>query len=121
MTISREQAKQAWVNGEKLEAMYNDLKEENTWFSIIDSDPLSTFDRDDIEFRIKPRTISINNIEVPAPFKPKYEDTYFIINPYCDCGYSEERHSMEYVGLGAWRTEDEIKQVVAALRSIFKV
>ena len=78
------------------------------------------------KFRLKPRTITINGIEVPAPFEPEYQDEYWHITVASNKGYQknvwtkhtdiEENNSQ----FGAWRTEDEIKQVVAALRSIFK-
>ena len=74
------------------------------------------------EFRLKPRTITINGIEVPAPFEPKDGDTVFVLANFLQQGYLEctyptfEGHVFQF---GAWRTEEEIKQVVAALRSVF--
>ena len=71
------------------------------------------------EFRIKPRNITINNIEVPVPFKPKEGELYYYISFEMDNGYS----SWNQLGCeqgGAWRTESEIKQVVAALHEVFK-
>ncbi|MEG1233581.1 MAG: hypothetical protein RSE18_07070 [Acinetobacter sp.] len=72
-------------------------------------------------FRLKPKTITLNNIEVPAPFEPKEGDTAWCISDDHGCGYCaygwQKNHS---VVIGAWRTEDEIKQVVSALRSVFK-
>lgn len=77
-----------------------------------------------IEFRLKPRTITINGIEVPAPFEPKDGDEFWILfeSHYSPCGYKLVLPDSQYSELcyGAWHTEDEIKQVVAALRSIFK-
>ena len=75
------------------------------------------------EFRIKPRTITINGIEIPAPFKPKDGDTVFVPSNfiqqcYLECKYPTfENHVFQF---GVWRTEEEIKQVVAALREVFK-
>ena len=71
-------------------------------------------------FRLKPKTITINGIEVPAPFEPKEGEIYWFITD-CDCGYNwvENKEGCR-VGIAAWRTESEIKQVVAALRSVFK-
>lgn len=74
-----------------------------------------------IAFRLKPRTITINGIEFPAPFEAKVGDTFWCIsmdtfNGY-DCGKYAENMLIHF---GKWRTEEEIKQVVAALRSIFK-
>lgn len=75
-------------------------------------------------FKIKPRTITINGIEVPAPFEPKDGDEFWILfeSHYSPCGYKLVLPDNQYSELcyGAWRTEDEIKQVVSALRSVFK-
>ena len=70
------------------------------------------------KFRFKPRTILINGIEVPAPFEPKeYEDCYMLTDLY-EHGYT--RTSWKYSkSVPAWRTKEEIKQVVAALRQVF--
>ena len=76
-------------------------------------------------FRLKPRTITINNIEVPAPFEPKDGDEFWILfeSHYSPCGYKLVLPDSQYSELcyGAWRTEDEIKQVVAALKKIFVI
>lgn len=79
---------------------------------------LSVFDDDSYVFRLKPHTITINGIEVPAPFKPKEGETYWFITD-SECGYNcvENKEGCR-VGIAAWRTEDEIKQVVAVLRQV---
>lgn len=116
--ISGKEALIALANGEEVEYLYG----ENNWLSVIEMQVLITaFTGSKFKFRIKPRTITINGIEVPAPFEPMSSDSYFIVNPYAECGYSEERYSINYISLGAWRTEEEIKQVVAALRSVFNI
>ena len=73
------------------------------------------------EFRLKPRTITINGIEVPAPFEPKDGEKVYRLAPAIPCGYTEfyfgeDENEWQF---GAWRAEDEIKQVVAALRQVF--
>ncbi|WP_191112824.1 hypothetical protein [Acinetobacter lwoffii] len=72
------------------------------------------------QMRLKPRTITINGIEVPAPFEPKDGDKTYYLNDGMSNGYRESEHleHFEY-HFGAWRTEEEIKQVVAALRQVF--
>lgn len=80
------------------------------------------------EFRLKPRAILINGIEVPAPFEPKNGEDFY----YLDCtsdnygGWAktswrnvESDSFKNNTVFGAWRTEEEIKQVVEALRSVF--
>lgn len=75
------------------------------------------------KFRLKPRTITINGIEVPAPFEPKEDCTVFIIDDGKTCEYRTYDYEFgaedESNWIGIWRTEDEIKQVVAALRKVF--
>lgn len=117
--LSGEEAKLAWANGEQLQVVHMTKKE---WETLTDNYMLSVFDDNSYVFRLTPRTITINGIEVTAPFEPKEGEHYFVLNPYCDCGYSEEKFSIAYaVNLGAWRTENETKQVVSALRSVLKV
>ncbi|WP_180033383.1 hypothetical protein [Acinetobacter sp. YH12233] len=77
-----------------------------------------------IKFRLKPRTIKINEIEVPAPFKPEDGDKYYYIDSNRKICYDWDNNDCETtdenrVAFGAWRTEEEIKQVVAALRQVF--
>lgn len=75
-----------------------------------------------IQFRLKPRTITINGIEVPAPFDPKDDDKIFTPANFLEQGYIEckyptfENHVFQF---GVWRTEEEIIQVVSALRQVF--
>lgn len=74
-------------------------------------------------FRLKPRTITINGIEVPAPFEPKEGDEVYFIDCEPRQGYLNDLIGdgcePEWTQFGAWRTEDEVKQVVEALRHVF--
>lgn len=78
---------------------------------------------DGFDFRLKPRTISINGIEVPAPFLPEEDELFYHVSPEYEKGYAvstaHERNETTWQQFGAWRTEEEIKQVVAALRQVF--
>ena len=72
------------------------------------------------KFRLKPRTIMINGIEVPAPFEPKVGEKYWFIADYTSHGYSDTQEGTGInSSIGKWKSEEEIKQVVAALRQIF--
>ena len=116
--ISSNEAKLAWANGEQLQVAHLTQK---AWETLTDNYTLSVFDADSYVFRLTPRTITINDIEVPAPFEPKESEIYwYIIDSDCGYGYVENK-KVSRVGIAAWRTEDEIKQVVAALRSVFKM
>ena len=71
------------------------------------------------KFRLKPRTITINGIEVPAPFKPEIGELYYYLWD-CQGGYSSTSYKdSDPVVIGAWRTEEEIKQVVAVVAGVF--
>lgn len=118
--ISGKEAKLAWVNGKKLQIANTIVGED--FYEMDDSNTtLNIFDLDFYKFRLKPRTILINGIEVPAPFEPKVHEKYWFIADYVSSGYSE---TTEGTGInstiGKWRTEEEIKQVVSVLRSVFK-
>ena len=70
------------------------------------------------EFRLKPKTITLNGIEVPATFEPKAGEQAFYITAFG--GYDALVFDWQLNDFGYWRTEEEVKQVVKALRSIFK-
>ena len=121
--ISGKEAKLAWANGKKLQIANMIVGED--FYDIDDSNTtLNIFDLDFYRFRLKPRTITLNNIEVPAPFKPKEDCQVWII----DDGKTDNCRKYDYevegdernTFIGMWRTNEEIKQVVSALRSLFK-
>ena len=119
--ISGKEAKLAWANEKKLQIANTIVGED--FYDMDDSNTtLNIFDLDFYKFRLKPRTITINGIEVPAPFEPKDSDDcrcYYISTAFKNGfdWYHSTHHESHRV---AWRTEEEIKQVVSALRSIFK-
>ncbi|WP_441367770.1 hypothetical protein [Acinetobacter lwoffii] len=73
------------------------------------------------KFRLKPRTIKINEIEVPAcgvDYKP--HTFMFVLNSLEPCEYSKIiLDESDEIPPYWWSTEEEIKQVVAALRQVF--
>ena len=120
--ISGKEALIALANGEDVESRHRAI--DKVWSNakcllLVKSflDPATLFD-----FRLKPRTITINGIEVPAPFEPSIGDAIFVLCPYYGCGYRHDYYQEDRkpcIRFGAWRTEDEIKQVVEALRHVF--
>ena len=114
--ISGKEALIALANGEEVEWRHP----ERDWFKAPQCNMRTQdFFSGVYQFRLKPRTITINGIEVPAPFEPKEGEKYYYISFEFEDGYS----SWNILGChasGAWRTEEEIKQVVEALRSVFK-
>lgn len=117
--ISGKEALIALANGEDIEFFH--IAHE-VWMDVKDFNTSIFFS--EYEFRLKPRTITINGIEVPAPFEPNSVDHFYYIDSSVEKGYSFKNwvsdHSKIYSMYGAWRTEKEIKQVVAALRKLFK-
>ena len=120
--ISGADAKLAWAKGDELQ-----IRETGTtkWKPLTDKYSLMVFDYDRYELRLKPRTITLN-VEIPAPFEPKEGEEFFILAPLSVTGYTKVQGITtqalldEYVKLGAWRTEEQVKQVVAALRGGIK-
>lgn len=118
--ISGKKALIALANGEVVLDFKND-----EWINVDEFEIRYLLNCIDVcRFRIKPRTITLNGIEVPAPFEPKEGDRYLYLNNNSYYGFGCREHSEndeDYkTQFGAWRTEEEIKQVVAALRSVFK-
>lgn len=118
--ISGKEALIALANGYELQqnigGNWVDIRRDISWRSILG---------EAFKLRLKPKTITINGIEVPAPFEPKVGDRYWCFSTQTKLGYGHNIYESDYVdgrfiNLGAWRTESEIKQVVAALRTIFK-
>lgn len=115
--ISGKEALIALANGQEIEARH---KQTGMGWSNAMTLNLFSFHSSLFEFRLKPRTITINGTEVP-----KSSDTYSGGLTWILCGTD----TREYTSLALdendelpayfWRTEEEIKQVVAALRQVF--
>ena len=76
-------------------------------------------DSETTSFRLKPKTITLNGIEVPCCGENyQHGDVIYILNSLKSEGYSMV--VMDEPPSYWWREEDEIKQVVSALRTIFK-
>ncbi|MVM70809.1 hypothetical protein [Acinetobacter baumannii] len=76
----------------------------------------------DFSIRLKPQTIKLE-LELPKPFEPKVGDLYWCIamtnlRGYTQKVYKDDGDDECLIHLGAYRTEDEIKQVVEQLRKI---
>ena len=117
--ISGKEALIALANGEEVQSR---LKPYDTWNSCLKFWTVSEILSYNGVFRIKPRTITINGIEVPAPAEDEdyHHQGIWILN-------SLEPKEYDYVVLDItdelprywWKSEGEIKQVIAALRQIF--
>ncbi len=117
--ISGAEAKLAWANGVDIQ-----IKNVNcvNWYDLDESKyNLDIFDNVRVDFRLKPQTIKLE-LELPKPFEPEEDGYVYIIDDYQVSGYRkyyfEVKDNKELSFIGVWRTEDEIKQVVAQLRKI---
>lgn len=115
--ISGADALRALADGEEVEYLYG----KNNWLSVIEMQVMITaFTGSKFKFRLKPRTVKLE-IEVPAPFEPKYGDYVFTIDSNATDGWTKFLYqaSMERkIIYGAWRTEAEIKIVVEQLHKL---
>lgn len=116
--ISGKEALIALANGEEVEVkrVHDAVWQHGMCFGV------SVFFSDAVKFRLKPRTITINEIEVPTCGTNYKPNTYmFILNSLELNEYSKViLDESDEVPTYWWHTEDEIKQVVAALRKVFK-
>lgn len=118
--ISGKEALIALANGEGVEFLHKEV-----WDCVGEMIILKHFTEDKFKFRLKPRTITINGIEIPAPFEPEDGDKYWYIDSDGTVDSSSwDSHQIDKDRasiFGVWHTEKEIKQVVAALRKVFEV
>lgn len=121
--ISGKEALIALANGEEVQVK---LRTIGKWVSIIELEEYKVKDMilntHGDKFRLKPRTITLNSIEVPATFDPKEGEYYYHIELGNFCGYKKREMIAKtciYSQVGVCRTEEEIKQVVEALRNVF--
>lgn len=111
--ISGADALRALADGDHVEYWCEDLEK---WVFM---DMQNHFKR---KFRVKPRTITLN-VEIPVPFEPKEDCDVFILNDSLPSGYQRYEFDVtdtKAVFFGVWKTEEQIKQVVEALRSGIK-
>lgn len=108
--ISGADALRALADGDYVEYWCEDLEQ---WVFM---DMQNHFKR---KFRLKPRTITLN-VEIPAPFEPKESEVAWVLDSATPLGYKSIIHHVGCVHFACWRTEEEIKQVVAALRGVLK-
>ena len=118
--ISGKEALIALLSGKEVQMLYD----EENWDEIESWEfwKITDFTNMNYKFRLKPHTITINGIEVPAPFEPKLDDVVYYLTTTKNEGYTWGHFhpsDAQMTQFGAWRTKEEIKQVVAALRQVF--
>ena len=125
--ISGKEALIALANGEEVEFKDGMNKWENIKYHMNLDLSMFLTAPDWMEFRLKPKTITLNNIKVPVCGSNYQEgETIFVFDDCCDeRGYIEYSASVyqyqDSIPKLWWRNGDEIKQVVAALRQVFGV
>lgn len=119
--ISGREALIALANGEEVEFKDGMDKWENIKHHMNLDLSMFLTAPDWMNFRLKPKTITINGIEVPAcgaDYKP--HTFMFVLNSLEPCEYSKIiLDESDEIPPYWWKSEDEIKQVVAALRQVF--
>lgn len=116
--ISGKEALIALANGEEVEFNCGGI----SWATLVaKQQPLEILIDEKVRFRLKPRTITINGFEVPCCGKDyQYGDAMYILNSLEPTEYSMiVLDKVDEVPLYWWRTEEEIKQVVAVLSQVF--
>ena len=120
--ISGKEALIALANGEEVEYKTTD-NAGSKWHQakMLTVNTIMNFDDACILLRLKPRTITINGIEVPNNIKKHdKDDVVWVINTSCENWYDWIYGSDCDSSTLYWETEQEVKQVIEALRSIFK-
>lgn len=112
--LTLKQAKLAWANGEELQ-----IDSGGGFYDLTGDYCLFAFDHPSNKFRIKPKSITLNGIEVPAPFEPKNNQQIWVLDTQALCGYKSIIHHIGCKHDLCWETEKQTQQVVAALRSAF--
>ena len=118
--ISGKEAINRALDGEDVLYRYNNW-DENIWRSFNEiSWNIRELNGSSISFKLKPKTITINGIEVPACGTDYKPNTYmFVLNSLNPNEYSKIiLDESDEVPCYWWRTESEIKQVIDALRQI---
>ena len=113
--ISGADALRALADGREVEFHYADT----IWALLPSYANISIFYDDEVKFRLKPRTITLN-IEIPAPFEPKNNEIIWILNTERECGYKQSIHHVGVKHDLVWKSEHDIQQVVSALRGALK-
>ena len=118
--ISGKEALIALANGKEVECRTH----EKNWINANSKyHHLSLFFNDSFQFRLKPHTITINGVEAPTPFNGQlaHKQYAYILSTAHPKGYDDIKfYDGNVQPLFCWTDEDEIKQVVSALRSVFK-
>jgi hypothetical protein len=97
------------------------LNDTEKWRDVPTGMSWAAFANPDRKFRLEPQTIKLE-LELPKPFEPKDGDTFYFLSDGEECGFVKCEHDWTFdpkeLNFGAYRSEEEIKQVVDQLRKI---
>lgn len=105
----------ALANGEEVE---HKLPLDNEWFETSTNLSLTTFNNPEVDFRIKPKTVTLS-MEIPMPFVPDVGDVYWYFHMSSNTGVYKTNNDGDssdkrLIARGVYRTEKEAKQALAA-------
>lgn len=109
----------ALANGEEIECKRNPVVDE--WFLVDKHHSLAAFENSSVEFRIKPKTVTIS-YEIPMPFVPEIGDRYWYFEIGNTLGVASFKNvgdggDKQLIARGVYRTEDEAIQALAAQKA----
>lgn len=117
--ISGKEAMIAALNGEDV-VFWDSFKwcdfNDKSW--IVEELNSSTY-----KFKLKPKTITVNGFELPAPFAPREDEEYWVVYPE---GYVNSRANeghpadLNRIRQGVYRTQEEAKLVASLLPRILR-
>ena len=102
----------ALENGEEVE---HKLPLDNEWFETSTNLSLTTFNNPDVEFRIKPKTVTLT-YDVPKPFKPEIGEPYWFVFG-CEPSHTHGnllKIDCDMISMGAYRTKEDVIKVIEA-------
>ena len=87
----------------------------NEWVVTDTHHSLTTFNNPNVEFRIKPKTVTLT-YDVPEPFKPKLDEKYWFVD-FNTVDYTHNNESYfdrDMISMGVYHTREEVLKVIEA-------
>lgn len=96
--IAGEQALEALSKGEDVLTISKGMEHTGHWDDSEDTKNFTIYDffSGQWSFKIKPKTMLLNGIEIPSPFKPECGELYYMIVPNNVEGYGWNRAKDNY-------------------------
>lgn len=109
----------ALANGEEVECKRNPVVDE--WFLVDKHHSLAAFENSSVEFRIKPKTVTIS-YEIPMPFVPKVGEYYWVLELTSSTAAISLKNEADpvdkrLIARGVYRTKQEVLQALEAQKA----